>query len=293
MGNVLWDKWADCHDDADQKKRQASAKKTACTPTLVDFIEQTGTFVGSSGHHTTALDHCTCVDFNRRRLPCKHMYRLAMELGLMDGDYQSNTDDIVKPIHTRLKFPECVAIIESLSVDAQILLKKLLYNMNSKDIYRCAVRSAELNELLSSGMLVEASAPKMQLAYYKFNDLKKQLAQLGHPVTIRKKEELIDWIIDNVSDCIPEICSDTIIVRVPEDIKYRKMYIYLLRKYDLDYYYDENMEEHAIPHGAVTSLAVEIGINGASSSLTLQFPEDDITEQLNKYHANRCDNWII
>ena len=81
MSNELWNKWSGIHNSPDQQKRIASAKKSTCTPVSLDPSACTGTFKGSSGTHTTALDHCSCVDFNRRRLPCKHMYRLAMELG--------------------------------------------------------------------------------------------------------------------------------------------------------------------------------------------------------------------
>jgi len=33
--------------------------------------------------HAT-LESCTCPDFKERKLPCKHMYRLASELGLIE-----------------------------------------------------------------------------------------------------------------------------------------------------------------------------------------------------------------
>lgn len=290
MGKELWEKWDSCHNDAGQKKRQASAKKTACTPTFVDYIEQTGTFVGSSGHYTVSLDHCTCVDFNRRKLPCKHMYRLAMELGLMDGEYESNTADVVAPIRVKIDFPECVEIVESLSVDAQIFFKNLLHNMNSKDIYRRVVCSPELTELMGAGLLEESSNPKMQLSGYKIKELKERLVSIGYSSAIRSKEELVDWIINNLAEYIPKICSDTIIVRVPEGVKYQKAYLYLLRKFDNDSYVDDNMVWHDIPHGAVFSTSV--GINGVSG-LILQFPDDDVTDLLNKYNANRCKGWSL
>lgn len=86
MSNELWSKWSDIHGLPDQQKRIASAKKSACTPVSLDPSTCTGIFKGSSGTHTTSLDHCSCVDFNRRKLPCKHMYRLAMELGLLPDD---------------------------------------------------------------------------------------------------------------------------------------------------------------------------------------------------------------
>lgn len=39
---------------------------------------------GRSGNiYTASLTDCTCEDFRRHRTPCKHMYRLALELGLL------------------------------------------------------------------------------------------------------------------------------------------------------------------------------------------------------------------
>lgn len=37
--------------------------------------------IGSSGAYAVTVDSCTCGDFVKRHLPCKHMYRLAEECG--------------------------------------------------------------------------------------------------------------------------------------------------------------------------------------------------------------------
>lgn len=59
MSNELWNKWSDVHNSPDQQKRIASAKKSACTPVSLDQSACTGTFKGSSGTHTTSLNHCS------------------------------------------------------------------------------------------------------------------------------------------------------------------------------------------------------------------------------------------
>lgn len=231
MSNELWNQWEGCHDSADQQKRQASASKSACTPIEINFITHTGKFQGSSGNHTTSLVHCSCIDFNRRRLPCKHMYRLAMELGLMESDFASNTSDIPHPVKKQ-KLLDSISIIESLSDEAQILLKNILCNMNSSLPCKCVSRSSEISALLSSGLLVETDSPSVQLSFYKFTELKKRLCNLGLTCTIRKKQELIDWILENASDRISELCNDSVVVCASEFIKVRKVYMYLYRKYD-------------------------------------------------------------
>lgn len=232
MTNV-WSRWADCHDSIDQKKRLDSAKKSACTPIHLDFTTQTGKFKGSSGKHTTTLAHCTCIDFNRRKLPCKHMYRLAMELGLVNADFASNLADVADPVKKQ-NLADTVALIENFSEEAQRLLKEILYNMNSANPVKCVLRSQELSVLLSSGILVETNSPADQLAFCKFTDLKKRLSNLGITCAIRKKQELISWILDNASDRIPDLCYDSVVISASECIKTRKIYMYLHRKYDAE-----------------------------------------------------------
>lgn len=38
---------------------------------------------GKTGIYTVTLDSCTCEDFKRRQKPCKHMLRLALEVGVL------------------------------------------------------------------------------------------------------------------------------------------------------------------------------------------------------------------
>uniref|UniRef100_UPI0028A2CD53 SWIM zinc finger family protein n=1 Tax=Oscillibacter sp. TaxID=1945593 RepID=UPI0028A2CD53 len=57
-------------------------------------------------YHTT-LYKCSCPDFSRRNIVCKHMFRLAMEVGLLfnlspkrlEADVQALLDKQVKLAH--------------------------------------------------------------------------------------------------------------------------------------------------------------------------------------------------
>ena len=71
------------HEDIDQVMRidgSASIK-----PENIDLNRdgKTAVIIGSSAYEVS-LTNCTCQDFSRRNLPCKHIYRLASELGLTD-----------------------------------------------------------------------------------------------------------------------------------------------------------------------------------------------------------------
>ena len=48
----------------------------------LDRSSQSALIHGSGGVvYSLGIDCCECVDFERRQLPCKHMYRLALDLG--------------------------------------------------------------------------------------------------------------------------------------------------------------------------------------------------------------------
>lgn len=71
----------------------------------------------------------------------------------------------------------------------------------------------------------------------------------------------------------------------------RKLYTYLVRKFDVDYYWDPDTgKDKTIPKGAEFACAISMDGN---SCLRLQFPDDDVTAMLNLFGTNRCDNWPL
>lgn len=76
----------DIDSQPDQIKRMEKAKEAKCTPLSIDFNSKTAIFGGSGKKpYETTIDSCTCRDYFVRRLPCKHIYRLRMELREQDG----------------------------------------------------------------------------------------------------------------------------------------------------------------------------------------------------------------
>lgn len=47
------------------------------------------------GTYETTLDSCTCEDFSRRKLPCKHIYKLALSRGYSPDAFFSTRPDVV------------------------------------------------------------------------------------------------------------------------------------------------------------------------------------------------------
>lgn len=68
------------HSCPEQLKRQKSAMSLKMAS--VDTEKQTGVIK----NYSVSLENCTCVDFMRHNKPCKHMYRLAIELGIFNAD---------------------------------------------------------------------------------------------------------------------------------------------------------------------------------------------------------------
>lgn len=70
------------HQTSGQKSRQT--RSSTVTLSNIDFINKTAMVEGSNGIYLVSLGKCTCPDFEERQLPCKHMYKLAHELGFLD-----------------------------------------------------------------------------------------------------------------------------------------------------------------------------------------------------------------
>ncbi|MCM1492596.1 MAG: SWIM zinc finger family protein [Muribaculaceae bacterium] len=77
----------DIHDDYEQVKRIESAQSKKMRTSIISVDREAGVMhiQGSSlNPYVTTLNECTCIDYSFRYLPCKHIYALAFELGLMD-----------------------------------------------------------------------------------------------------------------------------------------------------------------------------------------------------------------
>ena len=82
--------WTEHPADTDEEKRLAGAQQSKTSPLSVDKEHETGVFYGSGKEpYQTSLASCTCNDFVKRKKPCKHIFRLAMELGIIDAAYKT------------------------------------------------------------------------------------------------------------------------------------------------------------------------------------------------------------
>ena len=90
--------WTDekLHLKDDQQTRQYSALNKKLTPYEVYVSNKMCRIKGTGKEaYEVYLEECTCRDFAVRKLPCKHMYRLAHELSVFQLDGTPETLRIV------------------------------------------------------------------------------------------------------------------------------------------------------------------------------------------------------
>ncbi len=81
----IWSQWDKCKNDEPQKIRMARANDGQLTVQTIDEKNKCAFFVGGKGEkYLTTLSSCTCPDFKERKVPCKHMYRLASEMKMQN-----------------------------------------------------------------------------------------------------------------------------------------------------------------------------------------------------------------
>lgn len=269
-----WDIWdMACHSEADQIKRQISAQSAKCTPVFVDEIAAIGHFQGSSGNHTTSLKTCSCIDFNRRKKPCKHMYRLAMELNLMSGDIKS---DIGALPSSSIKIEDAITTIETFSKEQKELLYTVLcamkYQYHSE--YAPVPKESDtiLKPIIEAGILqLELNEPEFLLNTYRRNELNSRIADSNIDIKYNRNMKLVDlieWCKSTLSkEQLLEVCSDKNIVSftAPYLKSKHKMYLYLNRIHtiqsDLQIYNTFNLEytQYQLPDDDVTALLKQFG----------------------------------
>lgn len=89
------------HLDKGQLTKINRAASADCTPFSVDEENQTARFPkDQEKFYDTSLTECSCRDFSIPKLdtvPCKHMYRLAMELHKLNIPFETGVNHNLKP----------------------------------------------------------------------------------------------------------------------------------------------------------------------------------------------------
>lgn len=191
----IWSQWDGLHDSGDQLKRQKSSSEKKLTPISVNPEQGTGIFKGSGkSDYSTTLSNCTCIDFSRREIPCKHMYRLAYELSLFNPGMDVHSSSM--PGITR---DDVIGIIQAnLSEDEIRRFAYFCYgcgnNQETSELF-----APELADRLIKNRLAEEVTDIPTLLWHlHMKEVRKFLLPLGIK-SPRKKSELIALVAPHVS----------------------------------------------------------------------------------------------
>lgn len=77
-----WDE--ELHKDPEQLKRICTMQRIKPENVTIFPEEERAQIIGTDGVYDVTLNTCTCVDFFMRHQPCKHIYKLASELGYLE-----------------------------------------------------------------------------------------------------------------------------------------------------------------------------------------------------------------
>lgn len=240
MSTSDWSIWpSDLHRSDDQRKRQKSAANKKCTPLEVDKSIGAGVFAGSGKKpYSVTLEQCTCSDFVRRRLPCKHMYRLAHEVGVC-----ALSD--VEAARARIPNDDALAIVDALSDEtAKSFRSKILTHRNFKNDMGpyYFVDKAFCDELIQSGFCYEGPNKNGCLKFIKQVDinavlkahgLKPSKPKLALHTRLNKRDYIRCAIENNLAE---EICPHIFELWFNEDydLNVGKMFKYLNEKFPVE-----------------------------------------------------------
>lgn len=282
------------HNDQAQQKRIASARSANTTPSSVDKNFQTAVFPGSGAiPYTTTLDSCTCVDFARRKAPCKHIYRLAIELGLLDLSAKSG----INKNNQKQMWYDVVSELENLTDKSQFFLMQFLrQELIGKTEYIIPAKVVG-DDLLCFPFIRTIDAPLTILESFKREEIIHVLDEHGIVGFKRNMSihALSEWCLENVPDILnylPHVyvfCfSDS------SQVWHKKVLTYLRRKYDSIAHSYLNSNDHlctiVIPYG-VDPYSAETEDESIQTD-HFQFPSDDISRLLNQYGHNRRNSSI-
>lgn len=238
MGFGIWDN--DIHELPEQKKRFKSSLTSKLIPISVDEDAQTGRFNGSGKEpYSTTLNNCDCFDFTRRKMPCKHIYRLAIELGLIDtshfdvekGDY--GTDD--RTLKDRIK-----QYIDTLDKDSAHVLARYFYEFSNKIDHKLMRKEKVPGVVLSCDVFEDSGNIELKLSKLKKTELVELFDGTGLKVKQLSKSELVKLAMQTDSINLDVVSKLVIDLRSKDLYKHilNSLHLYIHKLYPLNENYE-------------------------------------------------------
>ena len=194
-------------DDPKIHRRINSAQRANLTPLKLDSENKRAEFQGTSEVYDADLTQCSCRDFLLQRSPCKHMFRLAMELGLLDLDFDTGKPSGSKDLEVQRE----IRYVASMEKE---LLNRLV---QGEDVFSKEWLE-EFSGLLKKGLaeiVTGSDTFVLLLNQYSVKEIIKRVSQaLNVKLTAKKtKADLIDLVINDFPEHIEGIFNDKFVIR--------------------------------------------------------------------------------
>lgn len=205
------------HEEQDQLKRQKSALKLNVQS--IDPSAQEGVI---NDYHVSLI-YCPCRDFAVRGKPCKHIYRLAHELGVFQLSGQLVNDPSLK---SRADIEEekqlLMKEIAALSSDEQTFLRSVLYEYQYGDKRPLACHRKDVpTSLIEKGLLAITDVPDMRSMAIAIPKKKTSAFVKEHGCDIKrnlKNQEILNQLYEKYPDLFAELSEDILLVLPSEHV---------------------------------------------------------------------------
>lgn len=153
---------------------------------------------------------CTCQDFSKRSCPCKHIYALTLEIGIMP----ENEDLSGIPYEIRHR-------IECLPAESLNSFKKMLREHNDFNPFYIKL-TPRIKPLIACDLLqnVGELSEILDMSYSR-NDLVAQIYENGINYTVEtstKKSEIISYLVKNEPSFVKKLVKSNSIVRFGDEL---------------------------------------------------------------------------
>lgn len=204
----------------DQRRRFARAKSQAIF-CLREVNSENGSAKCHSSYYSSnnivydvTYSSCTCPDYKKTFLPCKHIYALALNLGIMQDD--TDLSGIPQEIKDK---------IELLSPNISNYFWNLLKRTDHKPFL--IKRSSSSKPLFALELIIDTEKPADMLnMLFSRNDLVAKIYENNidyKPTSETTKSEIIDYIVMNNPDFIKKIAKNDILAVLDDNVaKYRQ-----------------------------------------------------------------------
>ena len=202
------------HSEPSQVQRQKAALVLN-----VQLINQSDCS-GKINDYAVSLYNCSCRDFSLRHKPCKHMYRLAHELGIFHLSGNVVNDSSVKNSSTIASDKQNVlSVVSSLNETDKNILYQVMYSYLYRSKKPVAFELSAISPVMfNKGLLSRVECDFDSLAdHVRKSELSSLIKSHGCKIKLTKKITILEELRDNYPGLFQSIIDKLLFV-IPSPI---------------------------------------------------------------------------